>query len=155
MGTRPCLTWLGAIMAALIAAGCGGPSPNASSVQVWGRVTHNGKPVGFGALIFQPEEANKSNWGVGLISEDGKFSILSAEADLGLRPGRFVIFIRPPKPHDTRTHRKRYEEEWTDEKSVAIAAAYPVPSRFLSKETSGLWVDLDMEPTRLDIDLKD
>jgi hypothetical protein len=154
--TSPWLTWLGAIIAAaLVAPGCGGSPASSSSVQVWGRVTFNGKPVGYGALIFQPAKTNKSGWGVGLISEDGKFSLVSNEPTVGLQPGRFDLFIKPPSPHDTRTHRRSDEEEWTDEKAVVIAYEYPVPKRFFSPETSGLWVDLEKEPIRLDIDLRD
>ena len=45
--------------------------------------------------------------------------------------------------------------EESDERAIAIAALYPVPNRFFSPKTSGLWVDLEKEPTRVDIDLKD
>jgi hypothetical protein len=43
----------------------------------------------------------------------------------------------------------------TDDKAILFARQYPVPKRFLSPETSGLWVILEREPTRVDIDLKD
>jgi len=53
--TAQWLTCLGAIVAAALAApGCGGSSANSYSVQVWGRVTYNSKPVEAGALIFKP-----------------------------------------------------------------------------------------------------
>jgi hypothetical protein len=150
----PWLTCLGAIIAAaLVAPGCGGSPARSNSVQVWGRVTYNGEPVGYGTLIFQPGPTTRSNWGVGLISEEGKYTLLS---DVGIEPGRFQIFIKPPSRCDKRKHsRLGEEEEESDEKAIAIAALYPVSKRFFSPETSGLWVDLEKEPTRVDIDLKD
>jgi hypothetical protein len=149
------LTWLGAIIAAaLVAPGCGGSSASSSSVQVWGRVTYNGNPVQYGALVFQPAATNRSKWGVGLISEEGKYTLVSSETDVGLEPGRFEIFIRPPSPHDKLKNGQSGEEE-SDERAIVIALLYPVPKRFFSRETSGMWVDLEKEPTRVDIDLRD
>jgi len=154
--SSPWLTWLGAIIAAALAApGCGSSPPNSSSVQVSGRVTYNGQPVGYGSLIFQPQETTKSSWGVGTISEDGKYSLLTNQPDLGLQPGRFDIYIRPPAPHDRHRHGRFNEEELTWEKAIALSVSYPVSKRFFSPLTSGLWVDLEKEPSRVDIDLKD
>jgi len=154
--SSPWLTWLGAIIAAALAApGCGSSPPNSSSVQVSGRVTYNGQPVGYGSLIFQPQETTKSSWGVGTISEDGKYSLLTNQPDLGLQPGRFDIYIRPPAPHDKPKHGPSGEEEVSWEKAMILNASYPVPKRFFSRETSGLWVNLEKQPTRLDIDLRD
>ena len=103
-----------------------------------------------------PGPTNKSVWGYALISEDGKYSLLSNKTDVGLEPGRFEIFIKPPSPQDKRKHsRSGEEDEESDERAIAIAALYPVPKRFFSPETSGLWVDLEREPNRVDIDLKD
>ncbi len=153
--TSSWLTWLGAIIAAaLVAPGCGGSPASSSSVQVWGRVTYNGKPVGYGDIIFRPAPTNKSNWGVGMISEDGKYSLPADVNGVVLEPGRFEIFIKPPSPHEMRKHGVLSEEE-SDERAIAIAATYPVPKRFFASETSGLWVDLEREPTRVDIDLRD
>jgi len=154
--TSSWLTWLGAIIAAgLVAPGCGGSSASSSSVQVWGRVTYNGKPVEAGTLIFMPGPTTKSNWGIGVIDENGKYALPSKETDVGLETGHFEIFIRPPSPHDKLKHGRSGEEEESDERAIAIAASYPVPKRFFSRETSGMWVDLEKEPTRVDIDLRD
>ena len=83
------------------------------------------------------------------------YTLVSSEKDVGLEPGRFEIFIMPPSPHDKLKHGRSGEEEECDERAVVIALLYPVPKRFLSTETSGLWVDLEKEPTRVDIDLSD
>ena len=132
--TSSWLTRFGAIIAtALVAPGCGGYSANPNSVQVWGRVTYNGTPVQGGAVIFQPGSTTTPNWGIGLISEKGKYTLVSDVTDVGFKPGRFQIFIRPPSPHDKRKHsRTGEEEEESDEKAIAIAAMYPVPKRFFS-----------------------
>ncbi len=155
--TSPWLAWLGAVFAAaLVAPGCGGSSASSSSVQVWGRVTYNGKLVEHGTLVFQPTRATRSSWGVGMISEEGKYSLEANQSDVGLLPGRFEIFIRPPTRFD-KPKRSRFgvEEEESDERAIAIAVMYPVPKRFYSPETSGMWVDIENEPTRVDIDLRD
>ena len=150
------LTCLGAIVAAALAApGCGGSPANSYSVQVSGRVTYNGQPVEAGALIFTPGPTTRSNWGIGFIDEDGKYALISSEANVSLEPGRYEIFINPPSPQDKRKHSRSGEEDESDERAIAIAALYPVPNRFFSPKTSGLWVDLEKEPTRVDIDLKD
>jgi hypothetical protein len=150
------LKWLVAVLAAaLCAPGCGEFSASSNSLQVWGRVTHNGKPVGYGALLFQPAPTNNSPWGIGLISEDGKYSVISAQPDAGLHPGRFDISLRPPAPHDRPKHGPAGEVEVTWEKALLLNYSYPVPKRFFARETSGLWADLEKEPTRLDIDLRD
>ncbi len=153
--TSSWLTWPGAIIAvALVAPGCGGSSASSSSVKVWGRVTYNGEPVQYGQIVFHPA-TSRSNWGVGMISEEGKYSLVATETDVGLQTGRFDIFITPPSPHDKHRHGRSGEEEESDERAIAIAASYPVPKRFFSRETSGMWVDIGNEPTRVDIDLKD
>jgi hypothetical protein len=149
------LTWLGPIIgAALVAPGCGGSSASSNSVQVWGRVTYNGKPVQYGWLVFQPTRTSKSNWAFGVISEGGKYSLAPSQSDVVLNPGRFEVYIRPPTVHD-KYKRAGSDEEESDQLAIAIATFYPVPQRFFSHETSGLWVDIGDEPTRVDIDLRD
>ncbi len=150
------LMWPSAIIAAaLVAPGCGSSPASSSTVQVWGRVTYNGKPVQHGEVVFQAVTTNRSNWGIGVISEEGKYSLTSREPNDGLGPGRFEIFIRPPSPHDKHKLARRGEEEESDDRAIAIAALYPVPKRYFAPETSGMWVDIENEPTRVDIDLSD
>jgi hypothetical protein len=154
--TAPSLRCLGLIIAAaVVEPGCGVSSPSWNSVQVWGRVTYKGEPVKAGALIFEPGPTTRSNWGVASISEEGKYKLASNEPDLNLVPGRFVIFLRPPSPPVERKHGRFDDHNESDEKAIAIASSYPVPKRFLNADTSELWVDLEKEPTRVDIDLKD
>ncbi len=150
------LTWLGPIIAAaLVAPGCGGSPASSSSVQVWGRVTYNGKPVQYGTLVFQPVRTSKSNWTAGPISEEGKYSLAPSQTDVALNPGRFEVYIRPPSPHDKYNRPGSDDVEESDQRAIAIAFLYPVPKRFFSPETSGMWVDIGDEPTRVDIDLRD
>ncbi len=150
------LTWLGAIIAAaVVAPGCGSSPASSNTVLVWGRVTYNGKPVQHGEVIFQAAATTRSNWGVGLISEEGKYSLASSDPNAGLGPGRFEIFIRPPSPHDKHKLARHGQEEESDDRAIAIAALYPGPKRYFSPETSGMWVDIENEPTRVDIDLRD
>ncbi len=124
-------------------------------MQVWGRVTYNGKPVQYGTLVFQPVRTSKSNWTAGPISEEGKYSLAPSQTDVALNPGRFEVYIRPPSPHDKYNRPGSDDVEESDQRAIAIAFLYPVPKRFFSPETSGMWVDIGDEPTRVDIDLKD
>ena len=75
-----------------------------------------------------PGPTTKSNWGIGMISEDGKYKLTSNDNDVNLEPGHFVIFFTPPPPHRERSH-GRFPEEITesDEKAVAMSVLYPVP----------------------------
>lgn len=154
--TAPSLVRLGVVIAAaLVAPGCDVPTPSWNTVQVWGRVTYNGEPVQAGTLIFVPGPTTKSNWGIAPVFEDGKYKVVSNQTDVSLEPGRFLIFLTPPSPIVHRKEGRFEDENVSDEKAIAIAASYPVPNRFFKPETSGLWVDLEKEPARVDIDLKD
>jgi hypothetical protein len=150
-------TILGVLLAAVLTApGCDLPSPGWNTVQVWGRVTYNGQPVKGGLLIFEPGSSSNTNWGAAAISAEGKYAVVPSQFDVDLEPGRFVIFLRPPTP-ETERKRGRFGEEINKpetEANVAVAS-YPVPDRFFKPETSKLWIDLQKEPTRVDIDLKD
>ena len=156
--TAPRLMCVAAIMAAaLVVPGCGLPSATPpTNVKVWGRVTHNGIPLQGGAVIFAFGGQLTSNGAVGFIEEDGTYTVSPPAPDVQFLPGRYEIFIQPPAPHKKPKH-KRSEEEDNDsgEKAIAIAAMFPVPKRFNSLETSQLWVNLQDEPNRVDIDLRD
>ena len=103
-----------------------------------------------------PGPTTRSNWGFGFIAEDGKYTLISNETDeQASNPAASTSLSRLHRPDDKRKHSRLGEEEESDERAIAIAALYPVPKRFFSPETSGLWVDLKKEPTRVDIDLKD
>ncbi len=154
--TAAWVTRFGVMIAALAAFGCGPPTPSWDSVQVWGRVTYNGKPVKGGLLVFEPGSTTNSNWGVARIEEDGKFNVITNDVDVNLEPGRFRIYMRPPAPPVEHKHGRFAEEHnESDEKALTTAATPPVPERFLKPETSPLWVELKKEPSRVDIDLKD
>lgn len=152
-----CLTCLGAIVvSALCAPGCGVSSASSNAVQVWGRVTCNGKPVTGGVIIFMPGPTGKA-WGTAPISSDGKYTLVTYDATFPFEPGRYTIFILPPG-HKVTRRQSRFEEENAKpatENEAAATPKYEVPERFFRPDTSGLWVELDKEPNRVDIDLKD
>lgn len=146
------------IAAALVVPGCGVSSASPNTVQVWGRVTHNGFPLQKGVVIvFEPTVQSNNNWGVGMIEENGKFKLTSAVVDTPLARGRYQVFFKPPSTEDVRRHkhRKANEEMETDEHSFDMLVFSLVPGRFLAPQTSGLTVELEDEPTRVDIDFKD
>ncbi len=149
-----CLAGMFAVAMAL--PGCGASPASPYPLQVWGRMTHNGNPLQGGLVMFEPEGPVGKTWGIGAISEDGNYKLASSVPDLPLQPGSYRVFIKPPSPKKERKHRRSEEEDnESDEKQIAIAVLFPVAKQYFKSETSGLKVELENEPTRVDIDLKE
>jgi hypothetical protein len=109
-----------------------------------------------GVIIFMPGPTGKA-WGTAPISSDGKYTLVTYDATVPFDPGRYSIYIMPPSHHVAR-RRGRFEAENpkpATENEAAATTKYEVPTRFFRPETSGLWVELEKAPNRVDIDLKD
>jgi len=125
-------------------------------------VTYNAKPLQDGAVIFMPTDRGKSVWGAGHINPDGRFTISAYLKDTPIEPGQYTIFFRPPPPTVLPTA-KRYErldEEQDAKKAETVQPAlaspsFPLPERYLTKDSSGLSFNFDGRPQRIDFDLKD
>jgi hypothetical protein len=82
MRIRP--SWAGAALAALLAAGCGGP------VTVKGTVTLDGQPLEGATVMFIPV----NEWvGANAVTDaDGRFTLIGTKAD-GLMPGEYKVTV--------------------------------------------------------------
>ena len=80
----------------------------------------------------------------------------SAEADVGLNPGRYDIYIRPPSPIDRPRHGPSGEEEVSlgESRRFSIPRTRS-PSGFNPAMIQHSGSYLEKEPARLDIDLRD
>jgi hypothetical protein len=103
-----------------------------------------------------PAQNTHSNAATGILSSDGRYRLRPAGSDIGFEPGRFQVFLNPPGAVP-QSQPSSVSASQTDSRSPSLASssAYSVPERFLSSQTSDIWVELDKEPTRVDIDLKD
>ncbi len=146
------------VLAALLAApGCADMPATSTNLLVWGRVTYNGRPLPGGVVIFMPIAGNKSNWGAAAIADDGKYTVLANDSGVtGMEPGEFQIFLTPQPARRRFKKLGRFgEAAGADEVEEEVTTPFPVPERFHHPETSKLWVILEKEPTRVDIDLRD
>jgi hypothetical protein len=113
---------------------------------VWGHVSYNGKPLPGCAIFFEPADPSKAHWGIGRLSDSGLYFLTAYQLDTILEPGRYTIFIRPLSPYD----RGRVGAD-----SNVSNSPLPLPKRFTDSKTSGLLVNIDGEPQRIEIHLTD
>ena len=74
-----------------------------------------------------------------------------------LETGSYRIYLMEPrsKPTQGGAIARHHREDEKTESPPSTRLKFSVPDRFLSPETSGLWVSLEKESNRIDIDLKD
>lgn len=83
-----------ALLAAALAAGCGGPPPE-KFVAVSGRVTVGGKALGTGQIGFIPDEAQGNahpEYPMGLLQPDGAYTLATNDKG-GVRPGWYKVVV--------------------------------------------------------------
>jgi len=130
---------------------------------IWGHVSYNGKPVPGCAIYFQPEDDGSSHWGVGRLNDSGLYFVTAYQLESSLVPGRYTIFIRPLTPGLVGAAQYRYDpdkplsNQATDKSSPSSPPApqLPLPHRFTDAKTSGLVVNIDGQPQRIEIHLRD
>lgn len=130
---------------------------------VWGHVSYNGKPVPGYAIYFQPTDESRTHWGVGRMTDSGLYFITAYQLEYSLQPGPYIIFIRPlvPAPGSTDVFGSPLagagskEATGKSSRSTPSAPQHPLPQRFTDAKTSGLVVNIDDEPQRIDINLAD
>jgi predicted small lipoprotein YifL len=85
----------------LTAAGCGGKG-HLSLAPVAGTVTHDGKPLDHGKVVFFPEAGTPGPQAVGAIQSDGTFRMQTIGRD-GAAVGRHRVLVhcrRPARPEE-------------------------------------------------------
>jgi hypothetical protein len=134
------LTWLLAVSLATYAcamAGCGNDRP--PTVPVQGCVQYRGKPLKFGAVIFQPEMGSPAT---GVIQSDGSFR-LSTEGRDGAIVGKHKVAI---SCYDT-------EEPGHARDPKGRLGKLLIPQRYVYPQSSGLTAEVKAknEPFRLEL----
>jgi hypothetical protein len=121
--------WVLSTLAALALFGCG-PSrdPNLPpTANVSGKVIYQGEPVTVGTVTFHPE--GDGNPAVGLLGEDGTFSLSTYAPGDGAVVGKHSVTIDIPPPLD----------------GTSPEDAFSVPDPYTSPETTPLKVEVSEE----------
>jgi hypothetical protein len=111
---------------AFAALGCGKEKRNLATVT--GKVTYHGKPLSFGAVIFQPEGGQ---FAVGEIQPDGTFEMVTANEGKGAVVGKNGVRVNCfEKPAGSKPGGER-----------ALGKSL-IPEKYSSCATSGITVDV-------------
>jgi hypothetical protein len=82
-------------IAASVALACSSCGPSAKLYPVTGKVTVNGTPAAGATVIFQRQGFDLMNEQtvMGIVGEDGVFSLVSGPSDEGAPPGEYDVFV--------------------------------------------------------------
>jgi hypothetical protein len=148
-GSVPFLTAVA--VAALAAAGCGGPSPGDAS----GTVRYNGWPLVCGSVIFYGSDGLPHAAAIG---PDGTYSVT------GVPSGEVKVAVVSELPSATAPVKKQAADGKALRQDVTPPAPkaagrprgwFPVPKKFGDATTSGLTITIDAGPNTQDISLND
>jgi hypothetical protein len=120
------------------AGGCG------NRATVSGKVTYQGRPVTYGAVIFVAGDGTARS---AVIAPDGSYKIE------GLSPGAVKIGVLSPDPSKGRSA-KRHHKPAPSQDGTQSAAWFPLPTRFEAPSTSGLECTVGSGAVDHDIQLK-
>jgi hypothetical protein len=135
-----------------------------SSGAVWGRVRLNGQAVTTGAVVFIPVSDRAVQAASARIDRDGSYAVPTAWHRPSGTPARYRICVIPDR-RQNRTESAERDPRLPRVVPVSFSSAprgdrnghdnFPIPPRFRSFQSSNLEVNLDQEPARIDIDLRD
>jgi hypothetical protein len=126
------------------AGGCG------NRATVSGKVTYQGRPVTYGAVIFIAGDGTARS---AVIAPDGSYKFE------GLSPGPFKIGVLSPDPSKGRSARRHHKAAPSQDGTVGSPGTpgttwFPLPARFETASTSGLDCTLGSGAVNHDIELK-
>jgi hypothetical protein len=128
-----------ALLAAPLAAGCGGPK----FLKVTGRVTHKGQPVPSTQLRFMPDNGERpSN---GQTDDDGNFTLRYSRTQEGAPPGGYAVFL---------TYVPSNEEENHQIPPKASKELRAVIAKYGDPKTSGLHYEVNKNGQHIEIELE-
>ena len=137
MNSRTILSF--ATLAALLAAGCGGPK----FCKVTGRITHKGQPVPSTQVRFMPDNGERpSN---GLTDDDGNFILKYSRTQEGAPPGPYTVFL---------TYVPSNEEENKQIPPKASKELRAVIAKYGDPKTSGLHYEITKSGQHIEIELE-
>ncbi|QDT41739.1 hypothetical protein Pan241w_18020 [Gimesia alba] len=82
------------------AVGCGNSVERPKTVPVSGKVTWNGAPLSMGRVQFVPSDSKKGRPAVGDINQEGHYTLMTFQANDGVMPGNYKIFVDARKEGD-------------------------------------------------------
>jgi hypothetical protein len=112
------------VFAALMTSGCGSNSDLPPTAVASGKVMYQGKPLNIGTVTFHPE--GTGNPGVGLLQEDGSFTISTYTPGDGAVLGKHSVTIDVPPPLD----------------GTPADEAFSVPDPYTLPETTPLKIEI-------------
>lgn len=119
------------ILLVAIAAGATGCSKRRALAPVTGRVTYQGRPLSFGAVVFQPERGQPA---IGEIRSDGSFTMATRGEGEGAAVGENQVRIVCCQGQDpVRTAAGQSE---------SLLGKPLIPPKYLSCDTSGIVVNV-------------
>jgi len=145
--TQRMRVWLATAAAAMVLVGCGGSEFQLAPVK--GKVTYNGKPLEFGAVIFIPEKGPAA---IGQIQSDGTFVLQTGthggRMQRGAVVGKHKVEIRCMD-----TQRPGYKPSAGHEMPIGKSL---IPTKYNQADSSGLTAEVTPQgPNDFHFDLKD
>lgn len=116
--------------------GCGGGVKYPNPVPVAGNATLAGEPLESGILRFVPLDGKKSLRGLAKLESGGTFVAQTHQANDGLIPGEYTVFIEPDVP--------------TGEAKLKLS---PIPDKYLSP-SSPVKITINEAETDLEIEFQ-
>jgi hypothetical protein len=157
-----CILLFAATAIVILAASPGSDSRRAG--EVWGCVSYHGRPLTGGAIVFAPVHEDDGPGAGAVIRKNGTYSINSGWARGPKVRSEYKVCILPDKrksaQRSTQVTGTSPEDDPTSPAPETSTAGRPrvvsdFPARFVDLETSGLRVALGLEPTRVDIEMRD
>jgi hypothetical protein len=141
------------------------PGSGSSSGPVWGSVRVNGRPLTTGAVLFMPIDERDCPWASAPVARDGSFSVDHQWSRPDTRSARYKICIIPHQRRNATGLTERGGRRFPHVVPVSFSPGslgspdgdedFGVPRRFRTPQTTNLEVNLNQEPARIDIDLRD
>ncbi len=126
------LVWFAVLAVTIICMGGCGKNDRPKTIPISGRVTIDGQPPGeYGKLFFTPTQAASGydkRPASGTFTPEGKYRVMSWEADDGLVPGHYTVNILPNEPTK-------------------------VPTKYRESNTSGLEVDVPVDQGQIEYNI--
>lgn len=120
--------------------GCG-VSENEKLIQVFGKITVDGKPAEGATLLFHPNGNSTSSVATGTATSDGKFKLIT-NTKAGIAAGKFNVTVVWPDPSVKPT-----------EKQLMSGMSFDAPDllkgRYIMKDKSGLTAEISSSTKEL------
>jgi hypothetical protein len=149
---------LASFVAILAVIGCGDSSGLEKRYPVSGNVTYKGQPVPKGNVFFVPVDSTKGRSAGGEISEDGSYTLTTAEEGDGALPGEYKVSVISQDIDMSAVLKEagggagRQSETF---RKATKQAKDLVPKKYGDPETSGLRKTVETRSNTINLELTD